>query len=130
MTTFPGSPGLLKGGIVLIDPDTTAVQRIIALQYDPKTLKRSLEVQGIESAAGDRSETLGLMEPAVETIHLSEVEIDATDQLEFPDQNTDAVDKAKLGEAICGILSQKIAPDLARGITGGSSARPGPAGAY
>lgn len=32
MTTFTGSPRLLKGGIVLIDPDTAAVQRIIALQ--------------------------------------------------------------------------------------------------
>jgi hypothetical protein len=32
MSTFPNSPRLLKGGIVLIDPDTSAVQRIIALQ--------------------------------------------------------------------------------------------------
>ncbi len=92
MTTFPGSPRLLKGGIVLIDPDTAAVQRIIALQYNPKTLTRSLDVQGIESAGGDRSEALRLTGPAVETIDLSEVEIDATDQLEFPDQNPDAVE--------------------------------------
>ena len=28
MTAFPGSPRLLKGGIVLIDPDTGAVQRV------------------------------------------------------------------------------------------------------
>jgi hypothetical protein len=34
MTTFPGSPRLLKGGIVLIDPTTGTVQRIIALQYN------------------------------------------------------------------------------------------------
>lgn len=32
MTTFPNSPKLLKGGIVLIGPTTSAVQRIIALQ--------------------------------------------------------------------------------------------------
>ncbi len=38
MTTFPGSPRLLKGGIVLIDPDTSAVSRIIMLQYNPGTL--------------------------------------------------------------------------------------------
>ena len=92
MTTFPGSPRLLMGGIVLIDPDSASVQRIIALQYNPKTLTRSLEVQSIESAGGDRSEALRLTGPAVETITLGDVEIDATDQLEFPDQNLDAVE--------------------------------------
>jgi len=30
MSTFPGSPRLLKGGIVLIDPTSGAVQRSIA----------------------------------------------------------------------------------------------------
>lgn len=92
MTTFPGSPRLLKGGIVLIDPETAAVQRIIALQYNPMTLTRSLEVQSIESAGADRSEVLRLTGPAVETITLNDVEIDATDQLEFPDDNPDAVE--------------------------------------
>lgn len=128
MTTFPGSPRLLKGGIVLIHPEGAVVQWSIALQYNPKTLTRSLDVQGIESAGGDRSEALRLTGPAVETIDLSEVEIDATDQLEFPGQNPDAVDKAKLDEAIWGIRSQAIAPDLAQGITSGMSDRAGPAG--
>ena len=41
MSSFPGSPHLLKGGIVLLDPDTGAVQRIIALQYNPNTLTRT-----------------------------------------------------------------------------------------
>jgi hypothetical protein len=31
MTTFPNSPKLLKGGIVLVNPSTSAVLRIIAL---------------------------------------------------------------------------------------------------
>jgi len=74
MTTFPGSPRLLKGGIVLIDADTSAVQRIIVLQYNPDTLTRKLQPQA----------------PPVETITL-EAEIDATDQLEQPDRNPDAV---------------------------------------
>ena len=39
---------------------------------------------------GDRSEALRLTGPPVETIKL-EAEIDATDQLEFPDQNANAV---------------------------------------
>ena len=89
MTTFPGSPKLLSGGIVLIDPETGAVRRIITLQYNPETLSRSLKIKGVEGEGGDRSEALRLTGPAVETINL-EAEIDATDQLEFPDQNPNA----------------------------------------
>ena len=57
MTTFPNSPRLIKGGIVLIDPDSGAVQRIITLQYNPDTLTRSLQV-GSELASGIESGTL------------------------------------------------------------------------
>lgn len=86
MTTFPNSPRLLKGGLVLIDPQSSAVKRIIALQYNPDTLSRTLQVQGVGGEGGDRSEALRLKGPPVETIKL-EAEIDAADQLEFPDQN-------------------------------------------
>jgi hypothetical protein len=89
MTTFPGSPRLLKGGIVLIDPETSAVQRIITLQYNPDTLTRTLQVQSAGAEGGDRTEALRLTGPPVETLRL-EAEIDATDQLEFPDRNTAA----------------------------------------
>ncbi|MGI8565345.1 MAG: hypothetical protein ACR2LZ_02565 [Pyrinomonadaceae bacterium] len=91
MTTFPNSPRLLKGGIVLIDPDTSAVKRVIALQYNPETLSRTLQVRGASAGGdgGDRSEALRLTGPPVETIKL-DAEIDATDQLEFPDQNPNA----------------------------------------
>jgi hypothetical protein len=86
MTTFPGSPRLLKGGIVLLDPATAAVRRIIALQYNPDTLSRTLQAQGVGGDGADRSEALRLKGPPVETIKL-DAEIDATDQLEFPDKN-------------------------------------------
>ncbi len=86
MTTFPNSPRLLKGGIVLLDAGTSVVQRIIALQYNPETLSRTLQVQGVGGEGGDRSEALRLKGPPVETYKL-EAEIDAADQLEFPDQN-------------------------------------------
>jgi hypothetical protein len=89
MTTFPNSPRLIKGGIVLIDPGTSAVQRIIALQYNPDTLTRTLQVQGVGDSA-DRSEALRLKAPPIETFKL-DAEIDLTDQLEFPDQNSTAV---------------------------------------
>lgn len=87
MTTFPGSPRLLKGGIVLIDPQNSAIKSIIALQYNPDTLSRSLQVKGAGAEGGDRSEALRLKGPPVETIKL-DAEIDATDQLETADDQT------------------------------------------
>jgi hypothetical protein len=77
------SPRLLKGGIVLIDPETSAVQRVIALQYNPDSLSRSLQIQG-SGEGGDRSEALRVTGPPVETIKV-EAEIDATDQLDLGD---------------------------------------------
>ena len=85
MTTFPNSPRLVKGGIVLIDPDTSAVRRVIPLQYNPDSLSRTLQAQGVGGEGGDRLEALRLTRPAVETITV-EAEIDATDQLELPDE--------------------------------------------
>ena len=46
-SAFPGSPRLLRGGLVLVDPGTGAVLRIIALQYNPDTLTRSLQIKGV-----------------------------------------------------------------------------------
>ena len=85
MTTFPGSPHILKGGLVIIDAESAKVLRIINLQYNPDTLTRSLQIQA-SGGEGPRSEALRFKGPAVETIKL-EAEIDATDQLEFPELN-------------------------------------------
>ncbi len=93
MSGFPGSPRLLKGGIVLLHPSSGAVQKVIALQYNPDTLTRTLQVQAVGSDGGDRSEVLRLKAPAVETFKL-DAEIDLVDQLELPDRNPAAV---KLG---------------------------------
>ncbi len=86
MSSFPGSPQLLKAGLILLDPDSGAVQRIITLQYNPEMLTRTLAVQAVGTDTADRSQALRLKGPPVETIKL-EASIDATDQLEFPDQN-------------------------------------------
>jgi len=83
--SFSNSPRLIKGGIVLIDPVTSAVNRIIALQYNPETLTRTLQVKSTSSDGGNRSEPLRLSGPPVETLKI-EAEIDATDQLERADQ--------------------------------------------
>jgi hypothetical protein len=93
VSSFPGSPQLLKAGLILLDPDSGAIQRIITLQYNPETLTRTLAVQAVGSDTADRSQALRLKGPPVETIKL-EASIDATDQLEFPDQNQTT---AKLG---------------------------------
>jgi hypothetical protein len=87
MSSFPGSPRILKGGIALIDNQTAAVLRIISLQYNPDTLTRSLQIKGISGESGDHIEALRLKGPPVETIKL-DAEIDATDQLELADAQT------------------------------------------
>ncbi len=90
MSTFPNSPRLVKGGIVLIDPNSSAVIRTIALQYNPDTLTRSLQIKAL-AEGGDRSDAMRLTGPPVETIKV-DVELDATDQLEFPEQNPNATE--------------------------------------
>jgi hypothetical protein len=90
MTTFPGSPKLLRGGLVLVDPSSGTVRRVITLQYNPDSVSRTLQIQGI-GEQGERSEALRLKGPAVETIKLEAVELDAADQLEYPDQNPNTV---------------------------------------
>jgi hypothetical protein len=87
----PISPRLVKGGIVTMDPDTSAVQSIIALQYNPDSLSRTLQIQAVPGGQdGVRVDALRLRGPAIETIKI-EAELDATDQLEFPTQNPIAV---------------------------------------
>ena len=83
MTDFPGSPRLLKGGIVVIDPESSAVLKVIPLQYNPESITRSLQVQALGDT-GDVSEALRLKGPPVETIKL-DAEIDGTDQMEAGD---------------------------------------------
>ena len=87
----PISPRLVKGGIVIMDPVTSTVKSVIALQYNPDSLTRTLQVQAVAGGQdGTRVDVLRLRGPAVETIKL-DAELDATDQLEFPNQNPIAV---------------------------------------
>jgi hypothetical protein len=91
MPASPISPRLVRGGIVTMDPDTSAVQSVIALQYNPDSLTRTLQIQAVAGGQdGTRVDALRLRGPAVETIKI-EAELDATDQLEFPSQNPNAV---------------------------------------
>lgn len=83
-TGFPRSPKTVSGGIVLVDPDSSRIQRVIVLQYNPETLSRSLQVQGAGSGGGDRVDVLRLKGAPIETIKV-DAELDAADQLEHPD---------------------------------------------
>ena len=88
--TFPNSPRLLKGGLVVIDAESGAIQRVIALQYNPDTLSRTLQPKSTSVDTADRSEALRLKGPAVETFKL-EAEIDASDMLERGDTSVGEV---------------------------------------
>jgi len=89
--SLANSPRLVKGGLVVLAPGGGALQRTIALQYNPDTLTRSYQVQGVGGdGGGERAQPFRLKGPAIETIKL-EAEIDATDPLEFPDSNANTV---------------------------------------
>jgi Contractile injection system tube protein len=76
------TPKLLKGALVALDPpDPTP--RVIAFQYNPGTLTRSLEAQ-MQESGGKTADAPRFKGAPVETIKI-DVEIDAADQLELGD---------------------------------------------
>ncbi len=83
MTSFPGSPKVLKGAIIGIDP-FNPLASVIVFQYNPESLTRTLQPQTGSGAGGDRTEALRLKGAPVESI-TANIEIDATDQLETAD---------------------------------------------
>lgn len=83
MTTFPGSPRLLKGALVTLALPNP-IPTVIPFQYNPETLSRSLEIKA-GGGEGDRSEVLRLTGAPVESIKL-DVELDATDRLAEGDE--------------------------------------------
>jgi hypothetical protein len=82
VTTFPGSPRVLKGALVGID-STVPIPKVIVFQYNPDTLTRTLKPRA-PGGEGARSEALRLTGAPEETIKV-DVEIDAVDQLEKAD---------------------------------------------
>lgn len=88
MTTFPNSPRLIKGALIGIDL-VNPVSSVAVFQYNPDSVTRSLQVQGVGDG-GERSEAIRLKGAPIETIRM-DVEIDATDQLEKADGLTTAL---------------------------------------
>lgn len=122
MTTFPGSPRILKGGLALLDAERGTVLRTIVLQYNPDTLTRTLQVMGAGEGSGDRSEALRLKGPPVETIRL-DAEIDAADQLEHPDRNPGVVESGI--QPILAALETIVYPTVAQVRANDALARAG-----
>jgi hypothetical protein len=81
---------VLKGGIVLVDPTTSAILQVIALQYNPETITRTLQVQGVGADSGPHVDQLRLKGPPIETFKL-DAEFDASDMLSTPQQNPTVV---------------------------------------
>ena len=89
--SLSASPKLIKGGLVVLDPASGAMKRTIALQYNPDTVSRSYQVQGVGGeGGGERAQPFRLKGPAIESIKVETV-IDATDALDQPDQNANIV---------------------------------------
>jgi hypothetical protein len=73
-----------KAGIVLVDPDTKAVKRVIAFQINPDTLTRTLQAQGVGSDSGPHVDQLRLKGPPIETFKF-EAQFDSNNGLTNPD---------------------------------------------
>jgi hypothetical protein len=82
MSTFPGSPRVIKGALIGMDI-FNPLASVVVFQYNPDTVTRTLQAQ-TAGEGGARSEVTRLKGAPVETIKL-DVEIDATDQLERGD---------------------------------------------
>lgn len=83
MTSFPGSPRLMKGALVGLDI-LNPLASVIVFQYNPDTMTRRLQAQTLGGGEGDRTEAYRLKGAPIENISL-DIEIDAVDQLEQGD---------------------------------------------
>lgn len=80
------SPLLVKGAILVLEPNTGIPLNTIHFEYNPETIRRSLQPQSVGDQP-DRTEVLRLKGPPIETIQC-EIEIDATDLLAAQDATT------------------------------------------
>jgi hypothetical protein len=84
-TGYPRAPRMLRGGFVRLDPTMRSIVDVVVFQYNPDTLTRTIQPRAIGGEPGDRLEVLRLTGPPHETLKF-DAEIDATDQLEHPDE--------------------------------------------
>lgn len=95
MTSFPGSPKILKGAIVGLDL-FNPLSSVAIFQYNPEQLSRSVS-PNYSQAGGGRAEPLRLAGPPAETISVN-LSLDLIDQMEQGDSGP-------LGAGITGYLA-------------------------
>jgi hypothetical protein len=64
---LPNFPQLLKGRLILVDPESGIIVCIIVLQYNPDSLLRTLQVQVSADVGQDLSQALRIKTSPVET---------------------------------------------------------------
>jgi hypothetical protein len=95
MTSFPGSPKVLKGAIVGLDL-FNPLSSVAIFQYNPEQLSRTV-TPNYSQAGGGRAEPLRLAGPPAETISVN-LSLDLIDQMEQGDSGP-------LGAGITGYLA-------------------------
>jgi hypothetical protein len=111
VSAFPGTPRVVHGGFVLLDPISGHPIRTVPFQFNPDSLSRTVEQQGIGLEPGDRLEALRLKGPPRET-YTFEAEFDAAEQLQNPDANP--VEAANGIAALLSALESGMHPSVAR----------------
>jgi len=103
----------------MLDPNTSAVQKIIPLQYNPETVSRTLQPQRLGEGAS-KSDALRITGPPEESYKL-EIELDATDLLEVKDPQT-----AEMGiQPMLTILEKMVYPESSQLISNNAMASSG-----
>jgi hypothetical protein len=102
------SPRLARAGLVVLTPDGQQITRVIALQYNPDSVTRSLQARGAaaESGGGERQRVSGT---ATQTISF-DAELDATDQLSVAEPS--GVEVASGLHAYLAVLEGLLNPSL------------------
>ncbi len=97
MSAFPGSPRLIKGGIVQVDPSSGARSGVIALQYNPDTLTRiAAGAGGRRARAATSRQALRLQRARPSRRSSSRPRSTPPTRSSMPDQNPDTVGSASI----------------------------------
>lgn len=95
---FPNRPRFLKGALVVYESQDAGAPppKVVTFQYNPETVKRTLERRAVEAKGGgggtpNKEDLLRAQGPPSEQITMT-VTINASEQLNEPDQNQSAVE--------------------------------------
>lgn len=87
---MPIAPLVARAGLVILEPDGQQIRRVIALQYNPDSVNRSLKGRGAGPDGGEIQRVSGT---ATQTVSF-DAELDVTDQLAEPNTAGNGVEVA------------------------------------